>query len=705
MDTRILVAAEAASGDRIDSALRHHDPTCGVTRAESLSSALSHLGGASFDLVILDLDLPDARGLAALAAVQAEAPSTAVVVMADAADEAGALKAVLNGAADHLLKNELFDTLVVRSAHHAIQSARMERARRDAEEALRRHRDLHRAIVDTAAALIAVFDSEGHVVAFNPAAENLTGVRFEETNGRPFWEIFVPESEEAETRTRFQAVLAGGFPARHESAWVGSDGAPRWIAWSHTALLDDAGRVEYVVATGVDVTERRAAEERLLHDALHDGLTGLPNRTLFMDRLERALARRRRNGPGVAVLFLDLDRFKIVNDSLGHLMGDELLRRVGRILSCCVRAQDTVARLGGDEFAVLVEAVAEPAVATQLADRIRDALHEPVRLHGHEVFANASIGIALDHPESRAETLLRDADTAMYRAKAQRSGGYQIFDREMHAHMVDQLRLETDLRRAVASGEFVLHYQPVVAYEDERIVGFEALLRWRHPRQGLLQPSAFIPAAEDTGLIVPIGLWVLTEACERLRRWHDRLRTASHRPWVSVNLSARQFAQPDLVENVEAILRRTELPPECLALEITETAVMHDADATALMLERLRRLGVRLWIDDFGTGYSSLGLLQRFPIDGLKVDRSFVARIGAHESTEPAAGSRAGDPSDALAATVIGLARNLGISSVAEGVETAEQLERVRLLRPTLLQGFLFSRPLEATAAGALLRA
>jgi diguanylate cyclase (GGDEF)-like protein len=442
-----------------------------------------------------------------------------------------------------------------------------------------------------------------------------------------------------------------------------------------------------------EVADRQRAEEQLVHDALHDSLTGLPNRTLFTDRLEGAIARARRRPNGLfAVLFLDVDRFKVVNDSLGHMVGDRLLRAIARRIPACLRDTDTFARLGGDEFAVLLEELRDPAEALRMADRIQRELALPFDLEGQEVFTTASIGIALSSiGYSRAEELLRDSDTAMYRAKALGKARYEVFDEAMRARAVALLNLETDLRRALERGELRLFYQPIVSLESGRIVGLEALLRWQHPELGLLAPDEFVPLAEETGLITFLDRWLLRQACLQLGAWHARWETDPPLT-MSVNLSSKQFLFPDLVEHVAAIVREAAIPPGDLRLEITESAIMENVDAAASVLARLRALGLRVSLDDFGTGYSSLSYLHRFPIDTLKIDREFAAKLGDRESRE-------------IVRTIVTLARNLGMQVIAEGIESLEQLNQFRAMECELGQGFLFSQPVDADVAGDLLEA
>ncbi|MBW4489274.1 MAG: EAL domain-containing protein [Trichocoleus desertorum ATA4-8-CV12] len=440
------------------------------------------------------------------------------------------------------------------------------------------------------------------------------------------------------------------------------------------------------------VYERQQLQAKLLKMALHDALTDLPNRALFMERLVQALRQAKAEADDqFAVLFLDCDRFKVVNDSLGHLVGDELLVAIARRLEQCLRPHHTLARLGGDEFAILLTNITNLDSATQVADQILNALAHPFKLARYEVFINASIGITLNHAEHKQpEHLLRDADTAMYRAKALGRGQYQVFDPMMHTKALQLLHLETDLRRAIQQQEFVVHYQPIVALHNHRLIGFEALVRWQHPQQGLLSPATFIPIAEETGLITQIGYWVLREACQQLCQWQ-----ANSLPdlalSISVNLSARQVAQPDLVEQIDQILADTQVNPQALKLEITESVIMENPQSASVMFQELRERQIQLSIDDFGTGYSSLSYLHSFPINILKIDRSFVQRLAD------------GSEGSGLVPLIINIAHSLGLTVVAEGIETTEQLAQLKALGCDFGQGYLFSKPVAVEQAAELI--
>ena len=470
------------------------------------------------------------------------------------------------------------------------------------------------------------------------------------------------------------------------------DGRYLWMLSRGAAIRDASQKTTRMAGSQTDITARKETEQQLLRGALHDGLTGLPNRVLFTDRLERSITRMTRDAKHhFSVLFLDIDRFKVINDSIGHGLGDRLLLEFAKRISHCLRPGDTFARLGGDEFTILLEDPREPDDAAGVADRIMESLKKPFMLEAHEVYVTASIGIAPSTTGySRPQDVLRDADTAMYRAKAAGKSRYQIFDTAMHARAMHLLQTENDLRRAIDRNEFELHYQPILQITTGRIRGFEALLRWRHPEHGFVAPAEFISIAEETGLIIPIGRWVLQEGCRQAAAWRELF--PDHPLDISINLSGKQFSQSDLVEQVMGALRKAKLPANHLILEITESVVMDNPETTVGMLQRLKDLGIQLNIDDFGTGYSSLAYLQRFPVDTMKIDRSFIARIGV-------------DPENAeIVRTIVALAHNLNMKVTAEGIETQEQLTQLQDLHCENAQGYFLSRPMDSAAATEWLR-
>jgi diguanylate cyclase (GGDEF)-like protein len=432
-----------------------------------------------------------------------------------------------------------------------------------------------------------------------------------------------------------------------------------------------------------EIADRRRAEERLAHDALHDALTGLPNRTLLLERLEKVIQRQQADPSyQFAVLFIDLDRFKIINDSLGHMVGDQFLVTITHRLQSCLRDKDMVARLGGDEFTVLIENMHEPAESTQVAERILASLCQPINLMGHTMFPSASIGIVMGSPAYQDGTeLLRDADLAMYEAKGTGRACYALFTSDLHTRTVKTLQLEGDLRQALDRQEFLLNYQPIVALETGTLIGFEALVRWQHPVKGFISPLDFITISEETGFIIPLGEWVLREACHQLRIWHQKFPEQSGLI-ISVNLSSKQLREPRLIERIDAILAETGLDGRFLKLELTESMLVDDIEVVLQTLDQIRDRDIQLSIDDFGTGYSSLSYLPRFPINTLKIDRSFISRMTEDgENLE-------------IVRAIITLAQSIAIDVIAEGIETPEQVNLLRLLGCDFGQGYWFAKPL-----------
>jgi diguanylate cyclase (GGDEF)-like protein/PAS domain S-box-containing protein len=552
-------------------------------------------------------------------------------------------------------------------------------AGRRAAEALRESDRRFREMLDTIELAAVLLDVVGTVTYCNPYLLKLTGYAKDEVIGRNFFDRFVADDRRVAASADFTNNIGDGVIAAHDEMEILTRrGERRIVLWNNTVLRNSEGSVLGAASIGSDVTEQRVAERQLIHNAFHDSLTGLPNRALFLDRVEHALNRVKRDGSAsFAVLLLDVDHFKNVNDSLGHSAGDELLIAIGERLARTVRAADTVARFGGDEFTVLVERVADAGDATRASIRVQDEIAAPFPIGETEVFASASIGITIAGPEyENAEQIVRDADTAMYRAKAQGRARAEIFDTDMRAEAVARLRLETDLRHAIDRSELRVFYQPIVRIDSGAVIGYEALVRWQHPIKGLIAPSEFIPLAEETGLVVPIGEFVLREACGQMSRW------LNGKPLnMSVNISGRHFADGELLLHINDALARSSLRPSALHVEVTESAIIQQPRMALELIDQIRDLGCGIALDDFGTGFSSLSYLHQFPIDRLKIDASFVR--GAPEKPKNVE----------IIRSILSLARGLDIEVIAEGIETDEERELLRSLGCEFGQGFLFARP------------
>jgi diguanylate cyclase (GGDEF)-like protein/PAS domain S-box-containing protein len=530
-------------------------------------------------------------------------------------------------------------------------------------------------VVEGMPAILFVNDpATGAFVMLNHAGEAALGCSRDALVGKSYGEKFAPPEAEALAALDLALISGQATTASQEVAFSTEDGETRLLAVRKILIRDGEGAPQYIVSVCDDITEQRANQARIAHLAGHDALTGLPNRVLFHDRLSRSL-RRVTETDHVAVLCLDLDRFKIVNDTLGHPVGDALLKMVAERLIGCIREGDTVARLGGDEFAIIQHHVQRPDAPALLAARIVEAMARVFDVEGHQLVVGASVGIALAPADgSSAEALLKSADMAMYRAKNEGRGSFRYFEAEMDVKLQARRRLELDMRRALVAGEFILHYQPLLNMADDLINGCEALIRWNHPTRGVIMPDDFIPLAEEIGLIVPLGEWIIRQACADGAKLPGELKMA-------VNLSPAQFRSDRLVPTVMNALAASGLAPARLELEITESVLLQDSAANMKVLHDLRNLGVRICMDDFGTGYSSLSYLRSFPFDKIKIDRSFVSDL----SEDADAG--------AIVRAVAGLGRSLGMVTTAEGVETAEQLARLRQDGCTEVQGYLISRP------------
>ena len=572
-----------------------------------------------------------------------------------------------------------------RELHTAIEVALY---KHKAEQTLKESEERYRLLVELSPEAIVV-QSDERIVYANPAAASLFGATGVETLLGLAVADFVHPDHRGNFRAHERHLRRSQQSDLKAEKFVRLDGAVRDVEVV-MASVTYGGKPATQILTR-DITERRRAEEQLLHDAFHDSLTGLPNRALFLDHLKLAVNHsRRRRGYLFAVLFIDLDRFKVINDSLGHMIGDELLIAIARRLEICLRDGDTIARLGGDEFTILLDGITDYDDAQRVAERVQEVLEQPFSLAGRELFVSASVGIKYSGGgDEQPEELLRDADTAMYCAKALGKAQYQVFDARMHMQALTLLEIESDLRRALDREEFEVNYQPIVSLDSGRICGFEALVRWRHPVRGLILPSEFIPVAEETGLILQIDRWVLKQACLQMRKWQQAL-PVTRQMKISVNLSCKQFMQPAVVRQVLETLRETGLDPGSLKLEITESVMMEKGDYAMSVLEHLSKAGIELSLDDFGTGYSSLSYIHRFPVTALKIDQSFIRRIGSEQNGE-------------IVRAVVALARNLGLEVVAEGIETVVQFDQVKALGCEQGQGYYFSQPIGEELATELL--
>src|ERR1700739_3179092 len=655
--------------------------------AENAEGLLERVKQDTVDLVLLDIEMPELSGLDALKALRERySPGELPIIMVTAKTQSDDIVTALDlGANDYLTKPIDFPVAVARIGTQL--------SHKQAQEALKESEERY--------ALAARGSNDGlwdwnlstNVVHFSPRWKAMLGYEEGEMGDRPEeWFDRIHDADRERVKEEIAAHQKGLTPHfESEHRVLHKEGGFRWMLSRGVAVHDASGNVLRMAGSQTDITEGKVS----------DPLTGLPNRLLFIDRVGRLVKRTKRHKDQLfAVLFMDLDGFKMINDSMGHLVGDQLLVGVANRLEKCLRSTDTVARLGesftiarlgGDEFTVLLDHIKAPSDAKRAADRLMKAVVLPFILGGREVFTSVSIGIALSNSTyEQAEDNLRDADTAMYRAKSLGKARYEVFDADMRASVMARLQLETDLRHALERGEFRNYYQPIVALVSGEIAGFEALSRWQHPTRGLLGPSEFIPVAEETGLIRELGWWNLREACRQISEWRAGLIAHSNLT-ISVNLSATQFLQPNLVADISKLLRELALPPEALKLEITESTVMADPSAAVEMLQQIKSLGILLAIDDFGTGYSSLSYLHRFPLDTLKIDRSFISGMGDDgEGME-------------IARTILPMANNLRLDVVAEGVETIQQVAMLKKLHCKYGQGFYFSRPLSAEGIGALL--
>jgi diguanylate cyclase (GGDEF)-like protein/PAS domain S-box-containing protein len=647
-----------------------------VETPEAMSAALDR---QSWDVVISDYSMPRFSGPAALRLLQQRGLDLPFIIVSGNIGEDIAVEAMKAGAHDYIMKGSV--ARLVPAIDREVREAAERASRRKAQQALRENEKRFRSLIDNASDLITLVDAAGVLRYQSPSIQRLLGHPPDSLTGTAFTDYVHPEDRENAQQFLARAAESPGVPVTAEFRFRHCDGSWHFLECIGNSLLHDPD-VSGIVVNSRDVTARKRDEATIRHLAYFDALTGLPNRMLFNDRLGQALAQAHRTHDMLAVLFLDVDRFKTINDTLGHVVGDKLLAAVAQRLTRCLREGDTVARLGGDEFGIVLPAAAGVKGVARVAEKILKELGPSFSVDGHELHITASIGISVCPSDGDdADTLVKNADAAMYRAKEQGRDNYQLYAPSMNAMALDRLVLENNLRRAVERCEFALYYQPQVNLQTHEVVGAEALVRWKPPGHELMLPDRFIRVAEETGLIVPIGEWVLRTACAQNKAWQD----AGLPPLrVAVNLSARHFRHQALVETVGRALESTGLDPRYLELELTESVLMEGAETTISTLHALKAMGVRLSVDDFGTGYSSLSYLKRFPIDTLKIDQSFVQDI-THDSD------------DAVIATlIISMAHALNLTVVAEGVENQGQVEFLKPHGCDHMQGFLFGRPMPA---------
>jgi diguanylate cyclase (GGDEF)-like protein/PAS domain S-box-containing protein len=695
--TILLIQDDETGAQTVRDALAHScNPRFEVEWLRSCAGGLARLatppGPPALDsgpvsAVLVDLLLPDVSGLASVDQLYRQSPQVPIVVLSSLCDEATGRSAIQHGAQDFLVKERLDDYVLPKMLAAVIERASI-------ANALHEERERAQVTLNSIGDAVISTDVAGKVVFINAVAERLTGWGRADALGRPLEAVFrIVDGKTRATipnpmnRATSQNAIVS-LPA--SCILVRRDGSEAPIEDSAAPIHSRNGAITGAVMVFHDVSAAQAAAHKLAHLAQHDTLTDLPNRSLLNDRMTQAISLAQRHRTSLAVLYLDLDRFKLINDSLGHLVGDRLLESVATRLSASVRESDTVSRLGGDEFVVLLPAVAHAQDAAVCAEKLLRTLRTQYLVDGHELHVTASIGIALYPGDgTEVEVLLRNADSAMYEAKSRGRNSYQFYRADLNARASERQLMESGLRHAIERAELELHYQPIVNLAGRGVAGVEALIRWRHATLGMVSTSQLVAVAEESGLIVPIGRWVLREACRQAVAWQAAGLSV---PRLAVNISAVELRMPDFAEGVAAILRETGFDGHLLELELTETFLMQDTRSTALVLAELKKLGLRLALDDFGTGYSSLSYVRRFPIDTLKVDQSFVRDLNT-------------DPDDAsVVSAVINMGKSLQMRVVAEGVETAQQLAFLEAQGCHEAQGFHFGRPLTAAACTAFLR-
>jgi diguanylate cyclase (GGDEF)-like protein/PAS domain S-box-containing protein len=647
-----------------------------LTIVESMCDAETHLAGNSSDMILLDLGLPDAQGLDAVRRARLAAPRVPLVVLTGMDDESLATKALQEGAQDYLIKGQIDPRGLLRALRYAVERKMM-------EDALFVEKERAEVTLNCIGDAVVCTDTTGNITFLNLVAEKMTGWARHEATGRTMADVCqILDVTSRETIPNPMEMAVGENRTIHlppNCILVRRDGFETPIEDCASPIHDREGQATGAVVVFRDVSEARAMALEMIHSAHHDFLTGLPNRMLLSDRVNQVIALAQRHGKKVAVLFLDLDGFKHINDSLGHAVGDKLLQSIAKCLVDCVRGSDTVSRQGGDEFVVLLSEVEHSEDAAITARRMLHAVAEVHPVGQHDLHITTSIGLSVFPDDGLdAETLIKNADTAMYQAKENGRQSFQFFKPAMNVRAVERQSIEEALRTALERKELALHYQPKINLRTGAITGAEALIRWTHPTRGPVSPGRFIPVAEDCGLILPIGNWVLREACRQATAWLEAgLPLAS----IAVNISAMEFRHETFLEGIFAALEDTRLNPKFLELELTESVLMKRAESAASVLQTLRASGVQLAIDDFGTGFSSLSYLRKFPIDALKIDQSFVRQI----STAP--------DETTIVTAIISMGRSLNLRVIAEGVETQEELSFLQAHQCDEAQGYYFGRP------------
>ncbi len=640
------------------------------------------------DIVLADYKLPHFDGLTALELLRERSVELPFVFVSGTMGEEFAIETLHRGASDYVLKGHL--AKLGPAVKRALQVAESQRLRRLAEQDLFNSRQMLRTVLDTIPQRVFWKDRQSTYLGCNqPFATDTDHATPQALIGKTDFD-FAPEAMAEHWRDEDRQVMEGGKPLlNQEESYARPDGAQGWRVVSKVPLRDQEGRVSAILCTYEDITERKASEEHTRFLVYHDGLTELPNHLLAFDRLQQAMAYADREGSKVALLFLDLDNFKTINDSLGHTIGDKVLREVASRLRQCVRDTDTVSRQGGDEFLIVVPALSDTEASAPVLDKLLQSIHMPMEIDGHELGTTVSIGIAIFPDDGRDfESLMKKADTAMYQAKEAGRNTYCFFNKHMNDDVLENLQMRSGLGRALERGEFTLHYQPQIDLHSGALVGVEALVRWQHPTLGLVPPGRFIPVAEETGMIVGIGEWVMQEACRQAAAWQQ----AGHpKMSMAVNLSAIQFKRGDVEKTVMRALAQSGLDPALLELELTESILIRDTESILATVQRIKLLGVMLSIDDFGTGYSSLSYLKRFSVDKLKIDQSFIRHLAT-------------DPDDAaIVRAVVQMARSLGLRTIAEGVEDESVLKYLRIYHCDEAQGYHIARPMPAEEMSAYL--